>query len=186
MPVHGDSMIGDGILDGDLGPLPRPRLAVQLMAGLRRCSWDEAHETTLKRVLLVPGESDYPACRQSTLLTDPGGEGRLRVAGIFSGLIRRATAAEFKLVGWKRLQAHWWREIPAISPPGRRGRAASWAADAFDQKGAFSGARLLKFAALLPAGEIVASGRCGATAMRDGFSVGLIDAANSFEPSIEG
>jgi repressor LexA len=54
--VRGDSMMGDGILDGDW-VLLRPNLEVQhgeiaaLLVG-------EAHETTLKRVLFVPEKSE--------------------------------------------------------------------------------------------------------------------------------
>jgi repressor LexA len=89
--VHGDSMIGDGILDGDW-VLLRPNLAVQ-HGEIAAVLVGEAHETTLKRVLLVPKKSEIILRASNPRYTDLVAKAEeVKVAGIFRGLIRHATA----------------------------------------------------------------------------------------------
>lgn len=88
--VRGDSMAGDGILDGDW-VLLRPNLGVQhgeiaaLLVG-------EAHETTLKRVFFVPEKSEIILRASNPRYPDLVVNAEdVKVAGIFRGLIRHAT-----------------------------------------------------------------------------------------------
>jgi repressor LexA len=89
--VHGDSMIGDGILDGDW-VLLRPNLAVQ-NGEIAAVLVGEATEATLKRVFLVPEKSEIilraSNPRYPDFVTKPED---VKVAGIFRGLIRHASA----------------------------------------------------------------------------------------------
>jgi repressor LexA len=87
--VRGDSMIGDGILDGDW-VLLRPHLGVQhgqiaaLLVG-------DAHETTLKRIYFVPEKSDIILRASNPRYPDLVVSAQdVKVAGIFRGLIRHA------------------------------------------------------------------------------------------------
>jgi repressor LexA len=89
--VRGDSMIGDGILDGDW-VLLRPNLGVQhgeiaaLLVG-------EAHETTLKRVFFVPEKSEIILRASNPRYPDLVVNAQdVRVAGTFRGLIRHANS----------------------------------------------------------------------------------------------
>jgi repressor LexA len=89
--VHGDSMIGDGILDGDW-VLLRPNLAVQ-QAEIAAVLVGEAHEATLKRVLLVPEKSEIILRASNPYYPDLVAKAEeVKVAGIFRGLIRHASA----------------------------------------------------------------------------------------------
>jgi repressor LexA len=89
--VYGDSMIGDGILDGDW-VLLRPNLAVQ-HGEIAAVFVGEAHETTLKRVLLVPEKSKIILRASNPRYTDLVAKAEdVKVAGIFRGLIRHASA----------------------------------------------------------------------------------------------
>ena len=87
--VRGDSMIGDGILDGDW-VLLRPNLEVQhgeiaaLLVG-------EAHETTLKRVFFLPEKAEIILRASNPRYPDLVVNAQdVKVAGIFRGLIRHA------------------------------------------------------------------------------------------------
>ena len=88
--VRGDSMIGDGILDGDW-VLLRPNLDVQhgeiaaLLVG-------EAHETTLKRIFFLPEKTEIILRASNPRYPDLVVNAQdVKVAGIFRGLIRHAT-----------------------------------------------------------------------------------------------
>jgi repressor LexA len=89
--VRGDSMIGDGIFDGDW-VLLRPNLEVQhgeiaaLLVG-------EAHETTLKRVFFLPEKAEIILRASNPRYPDLVVNAQdVKVAGIFRGLIRHATS----------------------------------------------------------------------------------------------
>jgi repressor LexA len=89
--VHGDSMIGDGILEGDW-VLLRPNLAVQ-HGEIAAVLVGEAHEATLKRVLLVPEKSEIILRASNPQYSDLVVKAEeVKVAGIFRGLIRHANA----------------------------------------------------------------------------------------------
>jgi repressor LexA len=88
--VRGDSMIGDGILEGDK-VLLRPN--VQVMHGeIAAVLVGDAHEATLKRVLLnekagtVTLRASNPRFHDVTVAAQD-----LKVAGVFRGLIRDGT-----------------------------------------------------------------------------------------------
>lgn len=87
--VRGDSMVGDGILDGDW-VLLRPDVGVQhgeiaaLLVG-------EAHETTLKRVYYVPEKSEIILRASNPRYPDLVVSAQdVKVAGSFRGLVRHA------------------------------------------------------------------------------------------------
>ena len=87
--VRGDSMVGDGILDGDW-VLLRPDVGVQhgeiaaLLVG-------EAHETTLKRVYYVAEKSEIILRASNPRYPDLVVNTQdVKVAGSFRGLIRHA------------------------------------------------------------------------------------------------
>jgi repressor LexA len=89
--VRGDSMVGDGIMDGDW-VLLRPNLGVQhgviaaLLVG-------EAHETTLKRVFFMPEKSEIILRASNPRYPDLVVNAQdVKVAGIFRGLIRHANS----------------------------------------------------------------------------------------------
>lgn len=89
--VRGDSMVGDGILDGDW-VLLRPNLGVQhgeiaaLLVG-------EAHEATLKRMFLVPEKSEIILRASNPRYPDLIVNAKdVKVAGTFRGLIRHANS----------------------------------------------------------------------------------------------
>ncbi|HEY5707743.1 MAG TPA: S24 family peptidase [Terrimicrobiaceae bacterium] len=89
--VHGDSMIGDGILDGDW-VLLRPNLAVQ-HGEIAAVLVGETHETTLKRVLLVPEKAEIILRASNPRYRDLVAKAaEVKVAGVFRGLIRHASA----------------------------------------------------------------------------------------------
>jgi repressor LexA len=88
--VHGDSMMGDGILDGDW-VLLRPNLEVQ-HGEIAAVLVGEAHEATLKRVLLVPEKSEIILRASNPRYPDLVAKAEeVKVAGIFRGLIRHAS-----------------------------------------------------------------------------------------------
>ena len=85
--VRGDSMIGDGIVDGDLVLLrpdvtPREGEIAAVLVG-------DAFETTLKRVFSSPGQvilrASNPKYPDKKVLAND-----VRIAGVFRGLIRHA------------------------------------------------------------------------------------------------
>ncbi|HEY5743162.1 MAG TPA: S24 family peptidase [Terrimicrobiaceae bacterium] len=89
--VRGDSMVGDGILDGDW-VLLRPQLDVQhgeiaaLLVG-------EVPETTLKRVFFVPERSEIILRASNSRYPDLIVNAQdVKVAGIFRGLVRHANS----------------------------------------------------------------------------------------------
>ena len=85
--VHGDSMIGDGILDGDW-VLLRPNLALQ-QGEIAAVLVGDAHEATLKRVLQVPEKSEIILRASNPRYPDLVARAEdVKVAGIFRGLIR--------------------------------------------------------------------------------------------------
>ena len=89
--VHGDSMIGDGILDGDW-VLLRPNLALR-QGEIAAVLVGESHEATLKRVLLVPEKSQIILRASNPRYPDLVAKAKeVKVAGIFRGLIRHASA----------------------------------------------------------------------------------------------
>ena len=89
--VHGDSMIGDGILDGDW-VLLRPNLALR-QGEIAAVLVGESHEATLKRVLLVPEKSEIILRASNPRYPDLVAKAKeVKVAGIFRGLIRHASA----------------------------------------------------------------------------------------------
>jgi repressor LexA len=88
--VHGDSMVGDGILDGDW-VLLRPNVAVQ-HGDIAAVLVGEAHEATLKRVLVVPEKSEIILRASNPRYPDLVAKAEdVKVAGIFRGLIRHAS-----------------------------------------------------------------------------------------------
>ena len=89
--VHGDSMIGDGILDGDW-VLMRPNLTVQ-HGEIAAVLVGEAYEATLKRMMLVPEKSEIILRASNPRYPDLVMKAeRVKVAGVFRGLIRHASA----------------------------------------------------------------------------------------------
>ena len=88
--VHGDSMIGDGILDGDW-VLLRPNLAIR-HGEIAAVLVGESHEATLKRVFLVPKKSEIILRASNPHYPDLVAKAEeVKVAGIFRGLIRHAS-----------------------------------------------------------------------------------------------
>jgi repressor LexA len=87
LKVCGDSMTGDGILDGDL-VLLRPGIPVPHGAIAAVCVGDE-REATLKRVFpegpLIRLRAAHPAYRDIVVPADS-----VTVAGVFRGLVRQA------------------------------------------------------------------------------------------------
>jgi repressor LexA len=87
--VRGDSMIGDGILNGD-SVLLRPNVVVR-QGEIAAVLVGEAHEATLKRVFFSPKKSRITLRASNPQYPDVVvNADELKVAGVFRGLIRHA------------------------------------------------------------------------------------------------
>ena len=84
------------------------------------------------------------------------------------------------LFGWKSC-GRWWRKNSRNPRAGRRGRLPI-GCKAFDQKGGFLRGAVTEVCGSIAGGGLLLAAVVDA-AVRDGLFVGLIDAANSFEPS---
>ncbi len=90
--VRGDSMVGDGILDGDR-VLLRPGVEVHF-GEIAAVLVGDAHESTLKRVYFQPGQTEVILRASNPAYPDlavPAGE--LKIAGVFRGLVRHVAGS---------------------------------------------------------------------------------------------
>jgi len=93
LKVRGDSMEGDGILDGDW-VLLRPGVAPR-HGEIAAAQVGDAHEATLKRIFFEPETASVILRASNPRYADmivPAEE--LQVAGVFRGLVRHANAGE--------------------------------------------------------------------------------------------
>jgi repressor LexA len=87
LQVKGDSMIGDGILEGDK-VLLRPNVQVQ-HGEIAAVLVGDAHEATLKRVLLHEGTGKVTLRASNRRYVDRFVDAEeLKIAGVFRGLVR--------------------------------------------------------------------------------------------------
>lgn len=88
--VHGDSMIGDGILDGDL-VLLRPNIEVT-HGEIAAVLVGDSYEATLKHVLFGPKKSEIILRASNPKYSDIAAHATsVKIAGVFRGLIRNKT-----------------------------------------------------------------------------------------------
>jgi len=90
LKVKGDSMIGDGILDGDT-VLLRPAIRVE-SGEVAAVLVGEDHEATLKRVYFDPGSSKVRLRPSNPRYAEQHFKAEdVKIAGVFRGLVRHST-----------------------------------------------------------------------------------------------